>query len=163
MKRSSLRRKSTLRSGGPFRPGSKKPKKQVSPRKPKLKPLNKLKKDADKYFSIYVRLRDSDQFGMSECITCGVKKHWKELQNGHFVSRRVMALRYDELNCHAQCYSCNVMRYGEQYQYAKNIDMKYGDGTARSLHDRRHDTHKFSREELEAIISDAKDYIDSRS
>jgi hypothetical protein len=115
--------------------------------------VSQLKKKADKVFSLYIRTRDSLN-GIAECITCGARKPIAEMQNGHFISRRVNSLRYDELNCNAQCYSCNVMRYGEQYAYAKALDMKYGDGTAQKLHDRRFETHKFTVQELLNIIEE---------
>ena len=125
----------------------------------KQKTIAQLKKTADKYFSLYIRLRDSDKYGWAECITCGVKKHYKQMQCGHFVSRKVNLLRYDELNCHTQCVGCNMFKAGEQYQYAKAIDLKYGDGTAETLHSQRHTTHKFTQAELESIIQDAKEQI----
>lgn len=125
----------------------------------KTKTVAQLKKDADKYHSILVRMRDADRNGIADCITCGVKKHYKELQCGHFVSRRVNSLRYDEENTNAQCVGCNMFKSGEQYQYSKALDMKYGDGTAERLWAQRFDTHKFSKLELEEIIHDRKEQI----
>jgi intein/homing endonuclease len=65
-----------------------------------------LKKKADKYFSLAIRYRDAE-FNRGEwlgtCISCGVQKPLKELQAGHFVSRRVSSLRYDYENVNAQC------------------------------------------------------------
>lgn len=130
------------------------------PLKKDTKPnVSKLKKRADQAWSQYIRLRDSDKDGLGICITCGVRKHWKELQNGHFVSRQVNVLRYDPENCNSQCYSCNVMRYGEQYKYAKELDLKYGDGTADKLYAQRFATHKFTPIELETIIAETKEAI----
>lgn len=125
----------------------------------KPKTVAKLKKEADAYWSKYIRIRDSDKDGFGECITCGRKYHWKNAQNGHFVSRKVSTLRYDEENCNLQCVGCNMFKSGDQYTYAINLDLKYGDGTAKKLHDRRFETHSFTRDELEEIIHDAKEYI----
>lgn len=122
----------------------------------KKQSVSSLKKKADAAWSIYIRQRDSDRSGNAKCITCGVKKHWKELQCGHFISRRVNSLRFDDTNTNAQCYSCNVMRYGEQYKYAQELDKKYGEGTADKLHARRFETHKFTIQELLDIIEEAK-------
>ena len=122
-----------------------------------------LKKKADKFFSLYVRYRDGERRPdgwYSECITCGEMKPLKAMQAGHFVSRRVNALRFEEENVNAQCYSCNVMRYGEQYLYAKALDDKYGTGKAEELMSRRHETHKFTITELEEIIHDSKVQIE---
>ena len=118
----------------------------------------KLKKDADKYFSLYVRLRDSKE-GFAECITCGISKPIKEMQAGHFVSRRVSALRFDELNVNAQCVGCNMFKAGEQYLYSKALDLKYGDGTADKLMSRRFETKKWTITELTEIIENSKQYI----
>lgn len=117
-----------------------------------------LKKKADKFYSQATRLRHSED-GVSQCITCGVKKPWKELQAGHFVSRAVNSLRFDPENVNPQCYSCNVMRYGERFEYAKQLDLMYGKGTAEKLHTRRFESHKFTITELEQIIHDAKEEI----
>ena len=117
-----------------------------------------LKKNADKYFSQYVRYRDGEfKRGdwLVECITCGIEKPLKEMQAGHFVSRRVNELRFDEMNVNAQCIGCNMFKQGEQYLYSKNLDAKYGDGTADALMAKRHLTHKFTIAELEEIIHDA--------
>lgn len=126
------------------------------PRKTSVKTL---KKKADTMYSKAVRLRHADDRGMVTCITCKTRKPLKQMQNGHFVSRRVNALRYDDENCNPQCYSCNVMKYGDQFAYAKELDLLYGDGTAERLHARRFETHKFTIGELEQIIESAKEEI----
>lgn len=122
----------------------------------KKKTISQLKKEADKYWSQYIRLRDSDKYGIGECITCGAKKHWKQQQCGHFVSRSCNALRYDDENTNLQCVGCNMFKSGEQYLYSKALDLKYGDGTAEKLHAQRHKSHKFTAQELQDIIDEAK-------
>ena len=125
----------------------------------KAKPtVAKLKKLADAEFSKYIRLRDSKN-GLAECITCGVKKPISQIQNGHFVSRRVSLLRYDEENCNAQCVGCNMFKHGDLFTYAQNLDLKYGDGTAKKLHYQRFTTHKFTADELNQVIHDAREAI----
>jgi hypothetical protein len=118
-----------------------------------------LKKKADTIHSTYIRLRDSDTNGYATCITCNDRKPYKTMQCGHFVSRRVNALRFDELNTNAQCVGCNMFKSGEQYAYSKALDMKYGDGTAESLWNRRFETHKLSIGELLAIIDERKQMV----
>jgi hypothetical protein len=125
----------------------------------KKQSVKSLKKKADTLFSEYVRRRDSDKYGFGRCITCAVRKPWRELQNGHFVKRSVNLLRFDEENCNAQCAGCNVFKYGEQYLYSKAIDDKYGAGTAEKLMAQRFTPHKFTIEELNQIIEDTKELI----
>lgn len=66
----------------------------------KLKKLTykKAKKDCWDAFSKFIRQRDS-----GVCFTCGVRKHWKEMQAGHYVSRTHMSLFLDEINVNCQC------------------------------------------------------------
>lgn len=126
------------------------------------KELTKLKKKADAIFSKYIRLRDATKKPdgwYAKCITCGVEKPVAQMQAGHFVTRSCNLLRFNEQNVNAQCVGCNMFKAGDQYQYAKNLDLKYGTGTAESLHSQRHQTHKLTITELETIISDAKQYI----
>ena len=73
-------------------------------------------KKLDTIFSIYIRRKNSVN-EIAQCITCGKKDHWKKMQNGHFMSRKHYATRWDEDNVEVQCMGCNVYRYGEQYLY----------------------------------------------
>jgi hypothetical protein len=54
------------------------------------------------------------------------------MQNGHFLSRRKMALRYDERNCHVQCPKCNMELGGNLTKYKHYVIGRYG---AVILHD----------------------------
>ena len=115
--------------------------------------ISKLKKELDKYFSLYIRLRDANEYGMVQCFTCGIVKEYnKGMQCGHFQSRRVMATRYDEQNCSAQCVACNMFRSGEQYRFGLNLDALYGEGTAEELEVVSRFTIKMSRSDYEEKI-----------
>jgi hypothetical protein len=74
----------------------------------------------DSIFSQYIRLRYSKN-EIATCVTCGKSDNWKKMQNGHFVSRKHYATRWDEDNCQVQCSGCNVFRYGEQYLFSKYL------------------------------------------
>lgn len=97
------------------------------------KSLSKLKKELDKWFSLYIRLRNSTDLGIAECYTCGKKDHYKKMQCGHFQSRKHLATRFDTKNCQVQCPGCNVFRYGEQFKFSLNLDAEHGAGTAEEL------------------------------
>lgn len=93
------------------------------PKKPSRKTIvTKL----DKVFSEYIRRRYAKN-GIAECVTCGKKDHWKNLQAGHFMSRKHYATRWDEENVEVQCMACNVYRYGEQYLFAKHLGQEKAD------------------------------------
>ena len=65
------------------------------------KTVSKLKKELDKWFSLFIRLREAtDNEGLVQCVTCGVVRHYKDgMQNGHFQSRKHLSTRFDEENC----------------------------------------------------------------
>jgi len=93
------------------------------PKKPSRKTIvNNL----DKVFSEYIRRRYAKN-GIAECVTCGKKDHWKNLQAGHFMSRKHYATRWDDENVEVQCMACNVYRYGEQYLFAKHLGQEKAD------------------------------------
>jgi hypothetical protein len=119
-----------------------------------MKPISKLKKELDKWFSLYIRLRDATAEGMVQCFTCGCIKHYKSgMQCGHFQSRSFLATRFDEVNCQPQCVGCNMFKQGEQYKFALGLDSKYGEGTAQELQFLAKSIVKFSRVDYDEKIS----------
>jgi len=127
-----------------------------------MKSISKLKKELDKFFSLYIRLRSSNEYGMVQCFTCGKVAHYKTggMQNGHFQSRRFMATRYSEDgNCEVQCVACNMYRGGEQFRFAMNLDAKYGEGKAEELELFARRIVKFTRIDYEEKISYYKDLV----
>tara|TARA_R110000824_G_scaffold6702_1_gene30865 strand:+ start:86 stop:493 length:408 start_codon:yes stop_codon:yes gene_type:complete len=126
-----------------------------------LKTISKLKKELDKYFSLFIRLRDATTEGAVICVTCHKVSHYKSgMQNGHFQSRRFMATRYDEQNCAVQCVGCNCFKQGEQFRFSIYIDSKYGEGTAEDLQYKARQIQKFSRVDYEEKISYYKEAVD---
>lgn len=111
------------------------------------KTASQLVKVADEAFSKYIRLRDSEwdvskTKRLVSCIDCekpGIvyeNGHWKKgIDNGHYVSRGIMSLRYDDINCNAQNSHCNAWRDKADVEadYSKALDRKYGKGTAQAL------------------------------
>jgi hypothetical protein len=109
----------------------------------------------DKEFSIFIRNRYAKN-GMAECVTCGTVKEVKQLQCGHFMSRKHYATRWDEDNCQVQCYTCNVMRYGEQYKFGLYLNATYNKDKAEELLIQSKQTLKLSDFELEEMIEKYK-------
>lgn len=84
-----------------------------------------LVKKLDSAYSQYIRVKDAVG-GDATCVTCGVKKPWKELQNGHFYTRGRYPTRWDDDNCHVQCYRCNIALKGNYINYTKYMINRYG-------------------------------------
>tara|TARA_R110000824_G_scaffold264500_3_gene453318 strand:+ start:260 stop:667 length:408 start_codon:yes stop_codon:yes gene_type:complete len=127
-----------------------------------MKSISKLKKELDKWFSLFIRLRDATEEGLVQCFTCGCVKHYKKgMQCGHFQSRSFLSTRFDEENCQNQCVGCNMFKQGEQYKFAMNLDSKYGEGTAEELQVLAKRITKFTRGDYEEKISYYKSCVDN--
>ena len=120
---------------------------------------SKLVKQLDSIFSTYIRRKDSINY-VAICFTCGKKDYYKKLQNGHFQSRRHYSTRFDEVNCQVQCAGCNVFKYGEQFIFGQNLDIKFGEGTARRLHIKAQQILKISDKEIIEMIKRYKTFVD---
>lgn len=122
------------------------------------KPIKKLKLKADQLFSRAIRYRDCeiiDGVWVGQCITCDRWYDFAKLQCGHFIKRSISITRFNDENCNAQCFQCNISNHGEQYKYGVALDKKYGNGTAKKLSKLSQEYFKVTVEFLEEVISDS--------
>ena len=124
-----------------------------------MKTISKLKKELDKWFSLYIRLRDASDEGLVQCFTSERVYHYKEIHAGHFISRRCLATRWCEVNVQPQSAKDNLFGQGEQYKFGLKLDYKYGKGTAEELELKSRQTIKLSRFDYEDKISYYKDAV----
>ena len=117
---------------------------------PKIKKptRSKLVKKLDTVFSQYIRLSNADNNKNCICVTCNKTFFWKEIQAGHFMSRKHYSIRWDERNVKPQCAGCNVFRYGEQYKYSLYL----GNKLSEKLLEESRKLVKFTNVELEDMI-----------
>jgi|TARA_B100001094_G_scaffold140387_2_gene136051 hypothetical protein len=124
-----------------------------------VKSISKLKKELDKWFSLYIRLRDATNEGMVQCFTSNRVYHYKQIHAGHFMSRRCLSTRWCEINVQPQSAADNLFGQGEQFKFGLNLDAKYGEGTAEELQLKARQIQKFSRVDYEDKISYYKDAV----
>lgn len=96
--------------------------------------LPKAKAKAWKAFSMFIRLRDADEHGMVTCCTCGVRKHWKEMDAGHYITRAKASTFLDEGNAHGQCSGCNRWQGGKFYEHMLFIVRTKGQAELDRIH-----------------------------
>ena len=120
------------------------------PKTAKKPTRSKLVKKLDTVFSQYIRRSNADNNGYCTCITCNKTFHWKEIQAGHFMSRKHYSIRWDERNVKPQCVACNVYRAGEQYKYSIFL----GKELSNVLYLQSKEIVKFTNYELEDMIND---------
>ncbi len=117
----------------------KKPKKETE--KESMQEVKKKKSSSRKWidaldsaFSKYVRLKHSDSDGNCKCYTCGSIFQWIYIQNGHYLSRRFMSIRWNLDNCRPQCQKCNLFSQGEQAIFHMKLTKEIGESKVMLLH-----------------------------
>ena len=130
----------------------------------KKKTIAKLVDDAAVVLQKLVRLKAADPHtGLVRCRTCGVSKHWKEMQGGHFISRKWTATKILEENIHPQCPSCNGgfggKDKGNLIEYTLYMQDTYGRDFVEELKRLKHQTKKYCRADVEAQIAEWKSQI----
>lgn len=121
---------------------------KTSPKKRKVDLVKKL----DKVFSLYIRLRDTSPSGFFRCISCGQVKPFAKADCGHYHSRKHMATRFSELNCNAECSSCNRFSSDHLHYYRENLIKKIGERRFALLEIEKNRTKQWSDFELEQLI-----------
>ena len=111
--------------------------------------------NCDKLFSEYIRKRDTP----GKCISCQRVITFDTADAGHFMSRSHMATRYHDLNVNAQCKKCNRFEHGRQYEHARGIDEKYGEGVAEELYKLSKTTVKYSKNDLKELAKELRHKI----
>lgn len=117
---------------------------------------SKAMKEADRQFSLFIRLRDSDEHGIATCVTSGRRGHWKTMDAGHYISRAKMATRFDERNAHAQSKQANRFQGGHFLEHGLAVDRIHGPGTRADLELKARMECKRTAADLWAIAEDFK-------
>ena len=121
-----------------------------------MKKVSTLKRSLNKIYSHYIRTRDclkttkNPNYGM--CITCQKIFDYSKLQAGHFLPGRHNSVLYDERNCHAQCYRCNIPLKGNWVVYIDVMKSMYGTRAINALKKKDKELKQFKPYELEALI-----------
>jgi hypothetical protein len=112
-------------------------------------------READKWFSRFIRLRDSKAVSDAHCVvcvTCQEIDYITDADNGHWIRRENWGTRFHENNCHSQCKKCNGFRGGEEYKHECAIAKLHGLNEPNHLRQiAKFNNRKPSAVELEAI------------
>ena len=124
----------------------------------KTKKKPDLKAKLDKVFSEYIRKRDTRN-GVFKCISCGRILPYEQADCGHYINRKHMSTRFDEMNCNAQCRSCNRFDEGNIQGYRRGLVTLYGEQQVTILEAKKHNLRKYSDFEYEVLIKHYKEEI----
>ena len=109
-----------------------------------------------------VRMKAADGSGICVCVTCGVSRHWKESQGGHFISRRYTQTKLTEENIHPQCYGCNGPASKDgvvTIKYTNFMVDMYGREFVDELLASKSNTKKYTRDEVAELVAEFKAQI----
>uniref|UniRef100_A0A6M3IFF5 Putative lambda recombination protein n=1 Tax=viral metagenome TaxID=1070528 RepID=A0A6M3IFF5_9ZZZZ len=120
-------------------------------KKRKKSPKAKLKKKTWDMFSKYIRMKHANENGYVKCITCGVIKHWREMQASHYIDGRHNAVLFEEDLVHPSCYACNCILHGNKSEYAAFMYKTYGEERVDELRRLSNYSIKYSISDLELL------------
>tara|TARA_R100000655_G_scaffold68955_1_gene107198 strand:+ start:205 stop:588 length:384 start_codon:yes stop_codon:yes gene_type:complete len=120
---------------------------------------SKLVKKLDQIFSKYIRWYYADANGYVECFTCGVTKPVKEMQCGHFQSRRHYATRWLSDNCRVQCVKCNMFEQGQQFIFGNKLKAEIGEDKFDEVIQLSKTSVKRTKQDYEDLIKYYKDEL----
>lgn len=124
------------------------------------KDRKKLEAKLDKLFSQYIRLSYSDNKWVCSCISCGVRLHYKNMHNAHYIPRACRMYRRSEDNCRPACPSCNTYREGYHYaQYTIYMINKYWQSKVDQMRLDKNKVYKIPIYELQEKIDYYKDKV----
>lgn len=123
-------------------------------------PIAKLKREADKWLSLWVRKNGSKR-GMNECYTCRVWYLVEKLQCSHFFSRVHSATRFHPDNVRPACFACNVWRRGNIAAYSIRLQEEIGFERIKELERLSKSIFKLTPQYLQGIIDTYKSKYDN--
>lgn len=77
---------------------------------------------ADHLFSLVLRYRYANEYGVVMCFTCGARGLVADIQCGHYMDRDNMAVRWSFKNCRPQCPICNENNDGARAVFEKSLE-----------------------------------------
>ena len=114
----------------------------------KQKTITKLKKDLWKVFSLYIKLKHSEDGEWCSCYTCGnpIKIGTSSCHGGHFLSKAAYNIHYfNENNVRPQGSCCNTFKEGDPITFRENLIEEIGLEAVEEMEATRHTVVKRDR------------------
>lgn len=122
----------------------------------KKKPsLTKLKKKLWNLFSLYIKLKYSEDGTNTTCFTCGrhLKIGTSNCHGGHYYTKKgYPALYFNENNVRVQCYHCNINLSGNTVIFGELLEQEIGKDAMNELASLRHGMVKLMPCDYEELI-----------
>jgi hypothetical protein len=130
----------------------KKSKRELKAIRESLKSVSQYRRELQKVFNEFIRLRDKNQL----CISCN-KQLPVKYDAGHFYSvGSYPNLRFNEDNVHAQCVECNQHKHGNLLEYSQRLNERIGFERASKLMIIRHEPLKLPLDKIKELTEHYK-------
>lgn len=113
-------------------------------------------KEADRLMSLLVRQSNAKEYGVVRCFTCNKPLNWRDMHNGHYMTRNNFSTRYLLDNTEPQCAGCNTYRNGEQAMFRINLVNKLGLERVEEIENLSKSLVKLSLDDIKQIALDFK-------
>lgn len=114
--------------------------------------IPELIKRLDEVYSKWLRKERSIDGEIGQCYTCKTFDLIKNLQCGHYISRKHFSLRWVPENTFIQCYSCNCLMSGNYRVFTDNLIKDFGQEYVDNLEHRKNNKVKYDRFFYEQMI-----------
>ena len=123
-------------------------KREIKAMRERLKSVSEYRKDLQKVFNEFIRLRDKDK----PCISCGAKLTGKYDAGHCFSVGSYPNLRFNELNVHGQCVQCNRHKHGAANEYMIGLEKRIGSEKLSELKSIRNEPLKLPVDQIKELI-----------
>lgn len=129
---------------------------EMKRRKSELMTLAEWKKKLQAVFNKFIRTRDANK----PCISCGKPLKGK-FDAGHYYSvGSTPNLRFNEMNVHGQCVTCNQFRHGNLLAYREGLINRIGLASVEQLDVDKTQEVRYTIPEIQALINHYKNKIE---
>lgn len=128
----------------------------------KKKTLGKYKKDLWKVYSLYIKLKDSEDGTTVKCYTCDKQLEigTSNCQGGHCLPKGGYPyLYFEENNTKPQCYHCNINLSGNTAVFIERLKSEIGEEAYIKMYNSRHGQIKRTISDYIEMISEYKEKI----
>ena len=101
-------------------------------------------------------MESADDNGICQCVTCGKRDHYKNMDAGHFVPGRRQSIVLVEGNIHVQCKHCNDKLNGNAGPYERFMVETYGPDKPEELRALNRLSYTYDRQQLADFRDDFK-------
>jgi len=131
-------------------------KRKIKRSRGKEKSISQLIKEADRLFSIQVRMMGAWQVDgewYNKCYTGGYIAPIKKLHCGHYLSRFYKAARWDFDNARPQSMMDNMWKRGDPITFRQNLVKEIGLERVEAVEAKRHESTKLTTTYLKELIA----------